>query len=394
MRLQTSTAVTVIGFVPQPHKCIRTLEVRQLSVSPQYLAPLSFLHSCLPACLQTALLLAVTSLVSRSPGPCLFFVPPHPVTQPQYHPTAPGQTSYLLMQGPPTPTHPACDTQADNKLLVVRCGSVLLAVDQHAADERVQLEALQQQLSQQMHVPAAAAAAGTHHPSHSAAEGLKTGGAAGLAASGGLLKQQRLQRPQPLNLTLLEARALQQHQALIESWGWRLAAAQGPATTATVAAAAAQPASSSGGCSSSKAAATAGRGGPPAVSNVAGQGKLSATTSAPAGAAAGQPGDRMHTSSSGSSKLDMAAGAAVDSSIKAEQQQPSLAPTPTAGAATAATAEGGPLMLGTSQAVVLQAVPVLAGVQLGAVDLQVGSCLFANMTNSSCCHSYSWQLCS
>jgi len=290
----------------------------------------------------------------------------------------------------PSPLH-ACDTQADNKLVVVRCGSVLLAVDQHAADERVQLEALQQQLAQQLHTPAAA----THPPSHSATERAKTG-AAGHAASGGLLKQQLLQRPQPLNLTLLEARALHQHQALIETWGWRLAAGQRPAPTAT--AAAMQPASSNGGCSSSSkaaaaaAATAAGRGGAPAVSNVAVQGQLSATTSAPAGAAAGQPGGRMHTSSSGSRKLRLAADTAVNSSNKAEQQQPPIAPTPTAGAAAAA--EGGPLMLGTSQDVVLQAVPLLAGVQLGAVDLQVGSCIFASMTEASCCHSRRWCFCS
>ena len=39
-----------------------------------------------------------------------------------------------------------CYFQAFKKIVLVRSGSLLLAVDQHAADERIRLEALQQQL--------------------------------------------------------------------------------------------------------------------------------------------------------------------------------------------------------------------------------------------------------
>lgn len=91
--------------------------------------------------------------------------------------------------------------QVDSKLVAMRCGPTLLAVDQHAADERVQLEALQQQLAADM-APAAAGAGGS---------------------SVGLLSRQLLQPFQQLRLTLQEARALQQHQGAVEAWGWRVA---------------------------------------------------------------------------------------------------------------------------------------------------------------------------
>jgi hypothetical protein len=100
-------------------------------------------------------------------------------------------------------------------------------VDQHAADERVQLEALQQQLAQQMTVtPAAAAAA-------AAAAAQRDDKPEGRV--GRLLSHQLLQPPQQLSLTLQEARALQQYEPMVEAWGWRvsLTAAAGAAAGAT-----------------------------------------------------------------------------------------------------------------------------------------------------------------
>lgn len=113
--------------------------------------------------------------------------------------------------------------QVDSKLVAMRCGPALLAVDQHAADERVQLEALQQQLAAEI-APAAAGAGGI---------------------SVGLLSRQLLQPFQQLRLSLQEARALQQHQGTVEAWGWRVsfpaaapaAAGQGMPTMASQSAA-------------------------------------------------------------------------------------------------------------------------------------------------------------
>jgi hypothetical protein len=90
----------------------------------------------------------------------------------------------------------------------------------------VQLEALQQQLAQQVNVtpsPSGAAAAAA-----AARREDKAGGRVG-----SLLSHQLLQRPQQLNLTLQEACALQQYQPMVEAWGWRVS------LTATAAAAAA-----------------------------------------------------------------------------------------------------------------------------------------------------------
>jgi hypothetical protein len=46
---------------------------------------------------------------------------------------------------PPLPARPA---QVDRKFIMMTCGGVLVALDQHAADERVRLEALQAALQQ------------------------------------------------------------------------------------------------------------------------------------------------------------------------------------------------------------------------------------------------------
>ncbi len=41
-----------------------------------------------------------------------------------------------------------CTLQVDKKFIMMVCGSTLVALDQHAADERVRLETLQAQLQQ------------------------------------------------------------------------------------------------------------------------------------------------------------------------------------------------------------------------------------------------------
>jgi hypothetical protein len=46
---------------------------------------------------------------------------------------------------PPT----AYASQVDSKAIVARCGPLLVALDQHAADERIQLEALQAQIARE-----------------------------------------------------------------------------------------------------------------------------------------------------------------------------------------------------------------------------------------------------
>lgn len=99
-------------------------------------------------------------------------------------------------------------SQANNKLVVIRCGSVLLAVDQHAADERVQLEALQQQLAQQME-----AAAQQQGPTAAAAAAAATDASG--AVSVPLLRHQTLQTAQLLGLSLQEARALELYETQV-----------------------------------------------------------------------------------------------------------------------------------------------------------------------------------
>lgn len=89
--------------------------------------------------------------------------------------------------------------QVDNKMLVTRCSGVLLAVDQHAADERVQLEELQQQLEQQM----------------------QEAGAVGGSDGAPLLGVQLLSPPARMQLHLRELRGLLQYQQQVQRWGWR-----------------------------------------------------------------------------------------------------------------------------------------------------------------------------
>ena len=153
---------------------------------------------------------------SASPHTCL----QTPLVPTTYAPTPSppfcARRSHLLPPIWPTP-------QADTKLVVMRCGPVLLAVDQHAADERVQLEALQRQLQaqlqtlhqqqhQQQHRQQQWTAAQQQQQQQlrvSAAGGESQKGAEGSAAAartggGGerLLLHTLLQPPMQLNLTL------------------------------------------------------------------------------------------------------------------------------------------------------------------------------------------------
>ncbi|KAF6251124.1 hypothetical protein COO60DRAFT_671380 [Scenedesmus sp. NREL 46B-D3] len=121
--------------------------------------------------------------------------------------------------------------QVDSKMVVVRCGSVLLAVDQHAADERVQLEALQEQLAVQLRQQREQAQQ-EHATQHSHQQ------QAGLAQQQDqlLLQRQRLVPGTALQLTMAESKALAQYKQQVEAWGWQVhlqdstAAAAGSAT--------------------------------------------------------------------------------------------------------------------------------------------------------------------
>jgi hypothetical protein len=100
----------------------------------------------------------------------------------------------------------ALHAQVDSKLVAVRCGPTLLAVDQHAADERVQLERLQQRLASQRQDAACAGATG----------------AAGVAGEA-LLQRRVLAPAQAVSLSMQEVRALLLHQQQVRSWGWQVA---------------------------------------------------------------------------------------------------------------------------------------------------------------------------
>lgn len=103
--------------------------------------------------------------------------------------------------------------QVANKVIVVRCGSVLLAVDQHAADERIQLESLQQQVTQQQQQQQATSAVNS------------TGSTANKASLPNtqqmLLQLQPLHPAQQMQLSMAEVRAVAMYQQQIEHWGWK-----------------------------------------------------------------------------------------------------------------------------------------------------------------------------
>jgi flagellar motor switch/type III secretory pathway protein FliN len=110
--------------------------------------------------------------------------------------------------------------QVDNKMLVVRCGSVLLAVDQHAADERVQLEALQEQLAAQLQQQRQQAQQA--HPDAAHQQQQQQAGAAQKQYQDILLQRQRLVPGLALQLTIAESKALAQHEQQVKAWGWQV----------------------------------------------------------------------------------------------------------------------------------------------------------------------------
>jgi DNA mismatch repair ATPase MutL len=114
--------------------------------------------------------------------------------------------------------------QVDSKMVVVCCGSVLLAVDQHAADERVQLEALQEQLAVQLQQQREQAQR-THPDVVQQQQQQQRQQQAGVTQKQDqdiLLQRQRLVPGLTLQLTMAESRALAQHKQQVEAWGWQV----------------------------------------------------------------------------------------------------------------------------------------------------------------------------
>jgi MutL C terminal dimerisation domain len=89
--------------------------------------------------------------------------------------------------------------QVANKLIITRSGNVLLAIDQHAADERIRLEQLQQQLLKHLHVVRA------DQPGNSTA-------LAQSAADSDVLASVPVRPPQPAYLSWHQLAILMQHQ--------------------------------------------------------------------------------------------------------------------------------------------------------------------------------------
>jgi hypothetical protein len=117
--------------------------------------------------------------------------------------------------------------QVDGKMIVVRCGSVLLAVDQHAADERVQLEALQQQLAAQLQQQRQQA-----QQAHPDPQQQQQAGTAHKQDHDALLLRQRVVPGVALQLTMAESKALAQYRQQVEAWGWQVLLQEGAAAAA------------------------------------------------------------------------------------------------------------------------------------------------------------------
>ncbi|GBF98678.1 hypothetical protein Rsub_11672 [Raphidocelis subcapitata] len=98
--------------------------------------------------------------------------------------------------------------QVDSKAIIARCGPLLVALDQHAADERVQLEALQARIARES----------------AAAQGVEGRGAGKHEGRGeGLVQTLPLQPAQALDLSASELQTLRAHRTRIAAWGWQLA---------------------------------------------------------------------------------------------------------------------------------------------------------------------------
>lgn len=101
-------------------------------------------------------------------------------------------------------------------MLVAVCGSIVLLVDQHAADERVQLECLQDRLSAQLDAGGVCTTTTVPPPAASAAAPLPP-----------LLLARQLWPPLQLQLPPDEAAALAQHSTAVGLWGWAWTVAPG-----------------------------------------------------------------------------------------------------------------------------------------------------------------------
>jgi DNA mismatch repair protein MLH3 len=119
-------------------------------------------------------------------------------------PVVPGTVTRDMLRGA------AAIGQVDCKAVAARCsgGGVLLAIDQHAADERVRLEALQARVARELDAlrgasPPLVAAAGTTS----------------------LLQTMALTPPRLLELSRSERVALCTNLPVVESWGWRVTSA-------------------------------------------------------------------------------------------------------------------------------------------------------------------------
>jgi hypothetical protein len=116
-------------------------------------------------------------------------------------------------------------------VVLAMCGSTLFAIDQHAADERVQLELLQARLAAQLAsggcAPAASARGGGSGTgggtSSGSGSGRASGSGSGSCASPRVLNKVVLKPGHRLQLTQAEGWALSQHTAAVERWGWRIA---------------------------------------------------------------------------------------------------------------------------------------------------------------------------
>jgi len=116
------------------------------------------------------------------------------------------------------------------RVIVALHGSTLLAFDQHAAHERVRVEALQAALKRAHAARAAGGSApvAAEHPCGSRAALLGGGVAAwGGGADGAPLASKALLAPPCETVALADSLALQRYGGAVRSWGWEVCAGRG-----------------------------------------------------------------------------------------------------------------------------------------------------------------------
>ena len=118
-------------------------------------------------------------------------------------------TTAVLQLCCPRPLRPTPPHQVDRKFVLMMCGNVLVAADQHAADERIRLEFLTAAVTEAV----AAAVAGGKLGVGSNKDGV---------AKFGVLSSLALTAPQSVTLTGSEVVAWEQYKGRVEAWGWRL----------------------------------------------------------------------------------------------------------------------------------------------------------------------------